>query len=155
MALNFFWTTILTAWLFWKMTRILHLKITLATSSNWVIKKLPQLMLVAVTWIWQRWSKLQMMKNIVGQSLYQLVVVFGILFYGDKMFDIESGRGAGQFLWLPFFWSRLSWLFYRTQRCSFHPLHDGVQRFCHDDPLQRDQRQEDPWPAERVPGIFQ
>ena len=39
-----------------------------------------------------------MMKNIVGQSLYQLVVVFGILFYGDKMFDIESGRGAGQLL---------------------------------------------------------
>merc|ERR1719362_807384 len=35
-----------------------------------------------------------MMKNIAGQSLYQLVVVFGILFYGDKMFDIESGRGA-------------------------------------------------------------
>ena len=38
-----------------------------------------------------------MMKNILGQSLYQLVVVFGILFYGDKMFDIESGRGAGRF----------------------------------------------------------
>merc|ERR1719270_1847553 len=36
-----------------------------------------------------------MMKNIAGQSLYQLTVVFGILFYGDKMFDIESGRGAG------------------------------------------------------------
>merc|ERR1719438_398443 len=35
-----------------------------------------------------------MMKNILGQSLYQLVVGFGILFYGDKMFDIESGRGA-------------------------------------------------------------
>ena len=37
-----------------------------------------------------------MAKNILGQSLYQLTVVFGILFYGDKMFDIESGRGAGQ-----------------------------------------------------------
>ena len=37
-----------------------------------------------------------MMKNIFGQALYQLVVVFGILFYGDKMFDIESGQGAGQ-----------------------------------------------------------
>lgn len=41
------------------------------------------------------------MKNIAGQSLYQLVVVFGILFYGDKMFDIESGRGAGQLMSLP------------------------------------------------------
>lgn len=36
-----------------------------------------------------------MAKNIVGQSLYQLAVVFGILFYGDKLFDIESGRNAG------------------------------------------------------------
>jgi len=36
-----------------------------------------------------------MAKNILGQSLYQLTVVFGILFYGDKMFDIESGRNAG------------------------------------------------------------
>ena len=37
-----------------------------------------------------------MAKNILGQSLYQLTVVFGILFYGDKLFDIESGRGAGK-----------------------------------------------------------
>ena len=37
-----------------------------------------------------------MAKNILGQSLYQLTVVFGILFYGDKIFDIESGRGAGK-----------------------------------------------------------
>merc|ERR1712098_791016 len=36
-----------------------------------------------------------MAKNILGQSLYQLTVVFGILFYGDKMSDIESGRNAG------------------------------------------------------------
>ena len=36
-----------------------------------------------------------MAKNILGQSLYQLTVVFGILFYGDKLFDIESGRNAG------------------------------------------------------------
>ena len=36
-----------------------------------------------------------MAKNILGQSLYQLTVVFGILFYGDKIFDIESGRNAG------------------------------------------------------------
>merc|ERR1719412_971659 len=35
-----------------------------------------------------------MAKNILGQSLYQLTVVFGILFYGEKIFDIDSGRGA-------------------------------------------------------------
>ncbi|KAM7341368.1 plasma membrane calcium-transporting ATPase 3 isoform 4-T4 [Cochliomyia hominivorax] len=34
-----------------------------------------------------------MMKNILGQALYQLVVIFGLLFAGDKLFDIESGRG--------------------------------------------------------------
>ena len=33
-----------------------------------------------------------MAKNIMGQSIYQLAVVFFILFYGDKMFDIDSGR---------------------------------------------------------------
>merc|ERR1719309_1478950 len=36
-----------------------------------------------------------MAKNILGQALYQLVVVFGIMFYGEKMFDIDNGRGAG------------------------------------------------------------
>ena len=36
-----------------------------------------------------------MAKNILGQALYQLTVVFGILFYGEKLFDIDSGRGAG------------------------------------------------------------
>jgi len=36
-----------------------------------------------------------MAKNILGQGLYQLVVVFGIMFYGEKMFDIDNGRGAG------------------------------------------------------------
>jgi len=35
-----------------------------------------------------------MAKNILGQALYQLTVVFGILFYGEKLFDIDSGRGA-------------------------------------------------------------
>uniref|UniRef100_A0A182PBW8 Calcium-transporting ATPase n=1 Tax=Anopheles epiroticus TaxID=199890 RepID=A0A182PBW8_9DIPT len=34
-----------------------------------------------------------MMKNILGQGVYQLVVVFGLLFYGDRFLDIESGRG--------------------------------------------------------------
>ena len=36
-----------------------------------------------------------MAKNILGQALYQLTVVFGILFYGEYLFDIDSGRGAG------------------------------------------------------------
>ncbi|XP_023296722.1 plasma membrane calcium-transporting ATPase 2 isoform X3 [Lucilia cuprina] len=34
-----------------------------------------------------------MMKNILGQALYQLVVIFGLLFAGDIILDIESGRG--------------------------------------------------------------
>ena len=38
-----------------------------------------------------------MAKNILGQALYQLTVVFGILFYGEKLFDIDSGRGAGKY----------------------------------------------------------
>ena len=36
-----------------------------------------------------------MAKNILGQAIYQLVVVFGIMFFGEKMFDIDSGRYAG------------------------------------------------------------
>jgi len=35
-----------------------------------------------------------MAKNILGQAIYQLVVVFGIMFFGEKMFDIDSGRYA-------------------------------------------------------------
>ncbi|XP_035791812.1 plasma membrane calcium-transporting ATPase 2-like isoform X3 [Anopheles albimanus] len=34
-----------------------------------------------------------MMKNILGQAVYQLVIVFGLLFVGDRFLDIESGRG--------------------------------------------------------------
>ncbi|XP_055594402.1 plasma membrane calcium-transporting ATPase 1-like isoform X6 [Uranotaenia lowii] len=34
-----------------------------------------------------------MMKNILGQAVYQLIIVFGLLFVGDKFLDIESGRG--------------------------------------------------------------
>ncbi|CAG9840522.1 unnamed protein product [Diabrotica balteata] len=35
-----------------------------------------------------------MMKNILGQAIYQLVVIFTLLFVGDKILDIESGRGV-------------------------------------------------------------
>jgi len=35
-----------------------------------------------------------MAKNILGQAIYQLIVVFGIMFFGEKMFDIDSGRYA-------------------------------------------------------------
>ncbi|XP_046405440.1 plasma membrane calcium-transporting ATPase 2 isoform X5 [Ischnura elegans] len=35
-----------------------------------------------------------MMKNILGQAIYQLTVIFTLLFVGDKMLDIDSGRGA-------------------------------------------------------------
>ncbi|KAK3932602.1 Plasma membrane calcium-transporting ATPase 3 [Frankliniella fusca] len=35
-----------------------------------------------------------MMKNILGQAVYQLSVVFALLFLGDKLLDIRSGRGS-------------------------------------------------------------
>jgi len=35
-----------------------------------------------------------MAKNILGQAIYQLVVVFGIMFFGELIFDIDNGRGA-------------------------------------------------------------
>ncbi|XP_005182536.1 plasma membrane calcium-transporting ATPase 1-like [Musca domestica] len=34
-----------------------------------------------------------MMKNILGQAFYQLIIIFGLLFAGDWILDIESGRG--------------------------------------------------------------
>ncbi|XP_004700463.1 plasma membrane calcium-transporting ATPase 1 isoform X2 [Echinops telfairi] len=35
-----------------------------------------------------------MMKNILGHAFYQLVVVFTLLFAGEKFFDIDNGRNA-------------------------------------------------------------
>ncbi|XP_073336346.1 plasma membrane calcium-transporting ATPase 1 isoform X2 [Pagrus major] len=35
-----------------------------------------------------------MMKNILGQGVYQLIIIFTLLFAGEKMFDIDSGRNA-------------------------------------------------------------
>ncbi|XP_028286337.1 plasma membrane calcium-transporting ATPase 1-like isoform X2 [Parambassis ranga] len=35
-----------------------------------------------------------MMKNILGHAVYQLTVIFVLLFVGEKMFDIDSGRDA-------------------------------------------------------------
>ncbi|KHJ40285.1 calcium-translocating P-type ATPase, PMCA-type [Trichuris suis] len=35
----------------------------------------------------------QMMKSILGHGIYQLVVVFVLLFAGDRLFDIDSGIG--------------------------------------------------------------
>ncbi|XP_060830277.1 plasma membrane calcium-transporting ATPase 2 isoform X3 [Bombus pascuorum] len=37
-----------------------------------------------------------MMKNILGQAVYQLTIIFMLLFAGDKMLDIETGRGVAQ-----------------------------------------------------------
>nr|BCY27123.1 plasma membrane Ca++ ATPase isoform b [Ascidia ahodori] len=34
-----------------------------------------------------------MTKNIIGHAVYQLIVIFVLLFAGDKIFDIDSGRG--------------------------------------------------------------
>ncbi len=36
-----------------------------------------------------------MAKNILGQAVYQLAVVFFLLFYGEKFLDIDNGRFAG------------------------------------------------------------
>ncbi|XP_007568579.1 plasma membrane calcium-transporting ATPase 1-like [Poecilia formosa] len=35
-----------------------------------------------------------MMKNILGHAVYQLTLIFTLLFVGEKMFDIDSGRNA-------------------------------------------------------------
>ncbi|XP_066559299.1 plasma membrane calcium-transporting ATPase 4 isoform X1 [Amia ocellicauda] len=35
-----------------------------------------------------------MMKNILGHAVYQLVIIFTLLFAGEKIFDIDSGRNT-------------------------------------------------------------
>ncbi|XP_051745806.1 plasma membrane calcium-transporting ATPase 1a isoform X2 [Ctenopharyngodon idella] len=35
-----------------------------------------------------------MMKNILGHAVYQLTIIFTLLFAGEKIFDIDSGRNA-------------------------------------------------------------
>ncbi|XP_041080656.1 plasma membrane calcium-transporting ATPase 2 isoform X7 [Polyodon spathula] len=35
-----------------------------------------------------------MMKNILGHGIYQLVIIFTLLFAGEQIFDIDSGRNA-------------------------------------------------------------
>uniref|UniRef100_A0A8C5BMB6 Calcium-transporting ATPase n=1 Tax=Gadus morhua TaxID=8049 RepID=A0A8C5BMB6_GADMO len=35
-----------------------------------------------------------MTKNILGHAVYQLIIIFTLLFAGEKIFDIDSGRGA-------------------------------------------------------------
>ncbi|KAM4573219.1 plasma membrane calcium-transporting ATPase 1-like [Odontesthes bonariensis] len=35
-----------------------------------------------------------MMKNILGHAIYQLTIIFTLLFVGEKMFDIDCGRDA-------------------------------------------------------------
>ncbi|XP_077070556.1 plasma membrane calcium-transporting ATPase 3b isoform X3 [Siphateles boraxobius] len=37
---------------------------------------------------------LTMMKNILGHGVYQLVIIFTLLFVGEKIFDIDCGRNA-------------------------------------------------------------
>ena len=64
-----------------------------------------------------------MAKNILGQGLYQLVVVFGIMFYGEVIFDIDNGRGAG---WLFLVQQRMftqARYFFRFTRPSLDTLH--------------------------------
>ncbi|XP_073675730.1 plasma membrane calcium-transporting ATPase 3a isoform X4 [Garra rufa] len=35
-----------------------------------------------------------MMKNILGHAIFQLIIIFTLLFVGEKIFDIDSGRNA-------------------------------------------------------------
>ncbi|XP_078137983.1 plasma membrane calcium-transporting ATPase 1 isoform X2 [Centroberyx gerrardi] len=35
-----------------------------------------------------------MMKNILGQGVYQLIIIFTLLFAGEKIFDVDNGRDA-------------------------------------------------------------
>ncbi|KAG7250404.1 hypothetical protein CRUP_011504 [Coryphaenoides rupestris] len=35
-----------------------------------------------------------MLKNILGHSAYQLIIIFTLLFVGEKIFNIDSGRNA-------------------------------------------------------------
>ncbi|KAG5450888.1 Plasma membrane calcium-transporting ATPase 3, partial [Clonorchis sinensis] len=37
-----------------------------------------------------------MIKNIVGQALYQLAVIFYLLWFGEQILDVESGRGLSE-----------------------------------------------------------
>ncbi|KAJ8265937.1 hypothetical protein COCON_G00150360 [Conger conger] len=37
---------------------------------------------------------LTMMKNILGHAVYQLIIIFTLLFVGEKIFDIDCGRNA-------------------------------------------------------------
>ncbi|XP_060516271.1 plasma membrane calcium-transporting ATPase 2 isoform X2 [Cylas formicarius] len=39
-----------------------------------------------------------MMKNILGQAVYQLFIIFGLLFWGHLMLDIESGKQTELFV---------------------------------------------------------
>lgn len=37
-----------------------------------------------------------MAKNIIGQAIYQLIIIFAMLFVGDQVFDVPSGRNAAE-----------------------------------------------------------
>ena len=50
------------------------------------------------------------------QALYQLTVVFLILFYGEKMFDIDSGRLTGEYTNKTYFTLSVDFLVVRFRR---------------------------------------
>ncbi|KAF8570513.1 hypothetical protein P879_00214 [Paragonimus westermani] len=37
-----------------------------------------------------------MIKNIVGQSLYQLAIIFYLVWFGERLLDVENGRGLSE-----------------------------------------------------------
>lgn len=95
-----------------------------------------------------------MFKNIIGHALYQLVIIFSLLFLGKFIGDV---------LLLPTFRLKLTTTQFcsvlhfrppnvryrlrharRSKRSTDHPLHDDLQHFRDDDALQRAKLEEDP-----------
>lgn len=105
-----------------------------------------------------------MMKNILGHAVYQLIIIFTLLFAGGRPGPVLrrrpfSRRGLHV---LSVMLSNRREVFQHRQRAE-HPaalaalgaLHHRLQRLRHDAALQRNQRQEDPRGAQRVRGHLQ
>jgi len=94
-----------------------------------------------------------MMKNILGQSVYQLVIVFTLVFYGEY----EDLLGVNlQITRMRAEWFRRRPVQHRLRSGPAHngpvvpTLHDRLQQLRHDDFVQRDKRQKDPRGEERL-----
>lgn len=109
-----------------------------------------------------------MMKNILGHAVYQLVIIFTLLFAGKLSKALiwstqwENHLFVCSSLWeekiISYRWEVLQHR-QRPQRSpaftAIGTLHHRFQRVRHDAALQRNQRQEDPRREERVRGHLQ